>query len=112
MRLNLLFLLVLVLVLESMRYFFLGTTSMGLAQLLILLEMIPASLSCLISWSTNSLYFKGIVFGFEVISGPSVGISSSIKLVLALFVAGFDTMLVYLVTPSVYFCLVGYLHLE
>ena len=82
LRLNLLFLLVLALVLYSMSSSFLG--------------MILASSNYLISWSTISLYFKGNVYGFETICGPSVRISSSIKLVLPMSVADFDTVLVYL----------------
>ena len=40
--------------------------------------------------------FKGTVYGFEAISGPSVRISSSIKLVLPMSVADFDTTQMYL----------------
>ena len=36
---------------------FLGTTSIGLAQSLMLHNIMPASSNCLISWSTNSQYF-------------------------------------------------------
>ena len=60
---------------------------MGLAQLLMLHEMMPASSSCLISWSMNSQYFGGTLYSLDAIGGPSVGMYSSIKLVLPISIA-------------------------
>ena len=75
-------------------------TSMGLAQSLILLEMIPASLSCLISCSTNPIYFNGTVYGLDATSRPLVGISNSVRWVLPMSTADLDTILLYLMSSS------------
>ena len=55
-----------------------------------LLEIIPIFSSCLISWSTNSLYFSGTMHGFEALGGPSVGISMAVR----------DMMLAYLMSST------------
>ena len=65
---------------------FLGTTSIGLAKLLILHEMMPTFSSCFISWSTNSQYFSGTVHVIDVTGGPCTGMSNSIRLVLPISV--------------------------
>ena len=52
-----------------------------------LCEMMPASSSCLISWSTNAWYFCITVYGLDAIGGPSVVMSSLIKLVLPISTA-------------------------
>ena len=46
----------------------------------------PAFSSCLISWSMNSWYFSGTIYGLDAISGPSLGMFSLIKLVLSIFI--------------------------
>ena len=55
---------------------------MGDAQSLSDLEMHPASSRSLISSLTKDLYLEGMVYGFVETSGPVVGRSISIKLVL------------------------------
>ena len=94
-RLNLPFLRQPGLLLVSIWSSFLGTTNLGLTHLLILWDIMPTSPSCLISWSTNSQYFSGMVYGFNVIGVLSVLISSSIRLVLPIYVAVWDMMWMY-----------------
>ena len=62
--------------------------------------MLPAFSRCLITWSTNSQYLSGYVYGFEAIGGPSVRMSNSMKLVLPISVAVWDMMLAYLTLSS------------
>ena len=103
LRLNL-FLLLLVVVLGLLEFpahsSSFGTTGIGLAQSLKLLEIIPTSSSCFTLWSTNLLCFKGTVLGFGATGGPSVRMSSSIKLVLPISVADLDTILLYSTSSS------------
>ena len=88
---------------------FFGKTSMGLAQSLILLEMIPASLSCLFSCSTNSLYLNGTVYGLDATGRPTMGMSNSIRLVLLMSTAHLETILLYLMSRSCWKYFPGYL---
>ena len=99
-RLNFLFVLPEVLLLVSTCSSFLGTTRIGLAQLLMLLDIMPASSNCLISWSRNSQYFKGMVKGMEGIGEPSVGMSNSIRLVLPISIVLWDMILTYFWSSS------------
>ena len=73
--------------LVSMQSCFLHTTRIVLARLLMLCKMMPASSSCLISWSVNLWHFSSTVYSLNVIGGPSMGMSSLIKLVLPISIA-------------------------
>ena len=79
---------------------FFGMTSMGLAQSVMLLEMIPAFSSCLISCFTNSLYFNGMVYRLDANGRPSVRMSNSIRLVLPMSAVDLETILLYLISSS------------
>ena len=74
-------------VLDTSRSGFLGTTRIDDAQLDIEWDIIPASSSCLSSWSTKSWYFSRTEYSLHAIGGLSVGISNSIRLVLPMSVA-------------------------
>ena len=74
--------------------------SIRLAQSLMLLDIVPASSNCLISWSTNSLFLSGAEYGFDAIGFPSVGMSISSKFVLLISVADCNIMLVYFISNN------------
>ena len=86
--------------LVSMQSCFLGTTRIGLAQSLILHEMMPASSSCLILSSMNLWYFSRTVYGLDMISGPSVGMSNLIKLVLPISIVFCEIICRYFLSSS------------
>ena len=98
--LNLLFLLLPGLLLLSTYSSFLESIIIRLAQSLILRDNKPASSSCLVSWSTNSQFFSSMVYGFDMIGGHSMGISSSIMLVLPISVVVWDMMWMYFLLSS------------
>ena len=65
---------------------------MGDAQLLSDFEIYPASSRSFISLSTEDLYFRGMVYGFDATGRPVVGRSISTRFVLPKSVEDLETI--------------------